>query len=184
MPDWHKLVRQRLPGLALDPAERDEVHAELAAHLEESYEGFRKQGLPEREAVRRTLGQVSGWKNLQRKIYAAKNGGHLMQKRLHQLWIPGFLTLILSMLFLAAFQILGFQPRIASSNPNTILRAVAGVASFLRGSRNLPLVSSRRFEGNRASRQRLSRARAYWGVSLDVSNRFDPRTNYREASRL
>jgi len=130
MPDWDKLVHRRLYGLALAPAERDEVHAELAAHLEEAYEGFRKQGLPEREAVRRTLEQVSGWKHLQLKIYAAKNGGHLMQKRLHQLWIPGFLALILSMLFLAAFQILGFQPRIASSNPNTIFFYVPWLLSL------------------------------------------------------
>ena len=130
MPDWNRLVHRRLSGLALDSAERDEVHAELAAHLEESYEGFRKQGLPEKEAARRTLEQVSGWKHLQRKIYAAKNGGHLMQKRLHQLWIPGFLALILSMLFLAAFQILGFRPRIASSNPNTIFFYVPWLLSL------------------------------------------------------
>jgi len=30
MPDWQKLVSQVLSGLALDAAEKDEVHAELA----------------------------------------------------------------------------------------------------------------------------------------------------------
>jgi len=40
MPDWQKLVRQRLGGLTLDAAEKEEVHAELAAHLEETYEAL------------------------------------------------------------------------------------------------------------------------------------------------
>lgn len=53
-----------------------------------------------------------------------------MKKRMHQLWIPGFLTLILSMLVLAAFQTLGFQPRITSSNPNTIFFYVPWLLSL------------------------------------------------------
>jgi hypothetical protein len=53
-----------------------------------------------------------------------------MKKRLHQLWIPGFLTLILSMLVLTAFQKLGFQPRIAVSRPNTIFFYVPWLLSL------------------------------------------------------
>jgi len=59
MPDWQELVRQRLSSLALDAEEKDEVQVELAAHLEESYEVFRAEGLPEYEAVQRTLAQVA-----------------------------------------------------------------------------------------------------------------------------
>lgn len=55
MPDWQELVRLRLSGLALDAAEKDEVHAELAAHLEESYEAFRKEGLAEHEGIQRAF---------------------------------------------------------------------------------------------------------------------------------
>ena len=44
-----------------------------------------------------------------------------MEKRVRQLWIPGFLTLILSMLFLVALQKNGLQPRIVWSGPSTIL---------------------------------------------------------------
>ena len=44
-----------------------------------------------------------------------------MQKRVHQLWIPGFLTLTLSMIFFVTLQKLGFQSRIVGSGPNTIL---------------------------------------------------------------
>jgi hypothetical protein len=42
MPDWQELVRRHLTGLALDPAEKDQVYAELASHLEESYESLRQ----------------------------------------------------------------------------------------------------------------------------------------------
>ena len=91
MPDWQELVRQRLSGLALDAAEKEEIHAELAAHLEESYEVFCKEGLPQREAVQRTLGKVADWQDLQRKILFAKRREQPMKKRMHQLWIPGSL---------------------------------------------------------------------------------------------
>jgi hypothetical protein len=114
MPDWQKLVRDRLSGLALDAAEKDEVHAELAAHLEESYEGFCKQGMLEREAARRAVEQVTDWQDLERSILNAKRRGHPMKKRMHQLWIPGFLTMTLSIVFLVALQKLGFNARMVS----------------------------------------------------------------------
>jgi len=122
MRDWAELVRQRLSGLALDAQEKDEVHAELAAHLEESYQTLLNQGLPEQAAFHRVLFQVANWRDLRRKIFIAKRSGHPMQKRLHQLWIPGFLTLVLSVVFLATLQGLGFQARVVSwSGPRTTL---------------------------------------------------------------
>ena len=121
MPNWQELVRQRLSGLALDTAERDEIHTELAAHLEESYEVFCAEGLPQREAVERTLVQVADWHELQRKILIARRRKQPMQKRVHQLWIPGFLTMMLSTIFLIVLQKLGFQPRLVGSGPNGIL---------------------------------------------------------------
>jgi hypothetical protein len=129
MPDWQELVRQRLSGLALDAAEKDEIHAELAAHLEESYEALCKQGVPQREAVQRTLGQVADWHDLQRKILIARRE-QPMQKRVNQLWVPGFLTLTLSMIFLVTLQRLGFQPRIVGGGPNMILFYAPWLASL------------------------------------------------------
>src|SRR5260370_35184654 len=111
MPDWQELVRQRLSDMGLDAEEKDEVQVELAAHLEESYEVFCKEGLPEREALHRTLEQVADWRDLQRRICIAKRSGHPMQKRMHQLWIPGLLTLTLSVVFLVTLQKLGFNAR-------------------------------------------------------------------------
>lgn len=131
MADWQKLVRQRLCDLALDAGEKEEVHAELAAHLEESYECFRKEGLSENEAVQRTLARVPDWRDLRRRVFFAKRREHSMKKRMHQLWIPGFLTLTLSTIFLMTLQKLGFQPRIVSwSGPGTILFYVPWLASL------------------------------------------------------
>lgn len=130
MPNWRELVCQRLSGLALDAAEKDEIHAELAAHLEESYEGFCKEGLPQWEAVQRTLVQVADWQDLQRKILIARRREQPMQKRLHQLWIPGFLTLTLSMIFLVTLQKLGFQPGIVRSGSKMILFYAPWLASL------------------------------------------------------
>src|SRR6267143_6210740 len=114
MRDWRTLVCGHLGGLALEPTERVEVIAELAAHLEESYEALLKEGAPEQVAFHRVLSQVTNWRDLQRKIFIAKRRGHIMKKRVHQLWIPGFLTMALSIVFLVTLQKLGFNARMVS----------------------------------------------------------------------
>jgi hypothetical protein len=119
--DWGALVERRLAGLALEPEERAEVIAEVAAHLEDSCEAMLRQGMTEEEAVRRALSQAGDWQNLQRKILGAKRREQIMEKRIRQLWIPGFLALILSMLFLTALYRLGLRARLVWSGPNAIL---------------------------------------------------------------
>src|SRR5216684_8584337 len=131
MPDWQKLVSHRLSGLALDAAEKEEVHAELAAHLEEFYESLRTKGLSEQAAIQQTQAQVANWPDLRRKILIAKKGRDFMKKRLHQLWIPGFLAFILSTVFLMALQKQGFQPRMASwSGPGNVLFCIPWLMSL------------------------------------------------------
>lgn len=121
MRDWEALVAQRFAGVALEPEEKAEVIAELAAHLEESCEAMRRQGIEEEEAVRRALAEAGDWRALQRRVFAAKGREYLMETRARQLWVPGFLTLILSMVFLAVVRGLGFQPRVVSGGPMTML---------------------------------------------------------------
>jgi hypothetical protein len=121
MRDWKTLVERRLSGLGLEPGETTEVIAELAAHLEETCEEMLEQGLTEEEAVRRALSRAGNWKDLQRKIFAAKRREQPMKKRVWQLWAPGFLTLILSMVFLTVLYRLGLRARLVWSGPNAIL---------------------------------------------------------------
>jgi hypothetical protein len=155
MPDWQEFVQSKLAELRLPPGEKAEVMEELAAHLEECHESFRTEGLSEPEAIRRTFAQVADWRDLQRKIFIAKRRVHPMKKRVQQLWIPGFLTLVLSTLFLMTLQKLGFQPRIVWSGPNAILLYVpwllslplfgalgAYVSSRAGGSRRIVLLAS------------------------------------------
>ena len=119
MPDWQELVRQRLSGLALNDSEKGEVHAELASHLEESYEAFRTEGLRERDAVQRTLAQVADWKELQRRIDCTRSGEDTMTNRVTQLWLPGLLTFALSMVLEALVQKFGPAPIVLDLDKGT-----------------------------------------------------------------
>ena len=130
MRNWQELVRQRLAGLELDSAEKEEVQTELALHLEESHEDLRKQGVSEDESVQRALSQVTNWHDLQRRIFIAKRRGPFMKKRVYQLWIPGFLTLILSVVLQMMLQKLGFRVRMVGGGPNAILFYVPWLAGL------------------------------------------------------
>lgn len=131
MRDWESLVRMQLSGLPLDPGERGDVIAELAGHLEEACDGFLRQGVSEDVAIRRTLAQAGSWNDLKRNILVSKRKEQIMERRVRQLWIPGFLTLILSMFILMVFQKLGIKPRIAGSGPNAILLYMPWLLSLL-----------------------------------------------------
>ena len=116
MPDWQELVRQRLSGLALDPAEKDEIRAELAAHLEDAYESMLRDGINDSEAAKRTLCLANDWQDLQRKITLARSGKHTMTNRVTQLWLPGLAAFVLSGGILALMQILHLKAWILTKN--------------------------------------------------------------------
>jgi len=125
MRDWRKFVQVQLAGLPLSPGTKADVVDELAGHLEEVYEGLRRQGMTEELAAQRTVRQVTDWNALQRHIRNAKEREELMQNRVRQLWFPGFLTLTLSTGLLPMLLKLGLEPRIVSWNgPDTILFCV------------------------------------------------------------
>lgn len=114
MADWNALVREHLAGLLLEQDEKDEIIAELAAHLEESFEELRRQGLSGEAAVTRTLLQVNNWHDLRRKIQTARKKENIMSNRVRQIWLPGFATLFLSTILLALTEIYGPKPWIMS----------------------------------------------------------------------
>jgi hypothetical protein len=110
MPDWQKLVCRRLSGLPLEAAEREDICAELAAHLGDTCEELRRQGMNEEEAVRRTLSQVEDWEKLSRLIQAARTKENVMTNRVKQFWFPAMVTLLLSMGLLMLIQVFGPNP--------------------------------------------------------------------------
>jgi hypothetical protein len=125
MPDWEALVRRELAGLALDEEQRTEVATELAMHLEETCEVLLRQGVPSEEAVRRTLLQAGDWQELRMRIEAARSKENIMTNRVQQLWLPGLLTLLLSMVLLMAIQFIGPKPLIVSAHGWRMMPPVA-----------------------------------------------------------
>jgi hypothetical protein len=116
MRDWEATVRKRLGGLSLETEDGREVIAELASHLEETFEQLRQQGLPEDAAAERALSQVKNWQSLRRKIQMERSRENTMTKRVRQFWLPGFLTLLLSMVLLMVIQFIGPKPLIVGTH--------------------------------------------------------------------
>jgi hypothetical protein len=110
MPDWLELVRQRLSGLALDAGEKEEVHAELAGHLQEFYESLCKEDMPEQTALCKTLAQVADWNELQRRIQIARRKENTMTPCASRLWLPSLVTLLVAMTMLPILERLGLNP--------------------------------------------------------------------------
>ena len=110
MPDWHELVRRQLASLDLEPNERAEVIEELAAHLNDTFDGLRARGLAEEEAIQRSLDEVKDWQVLRRRIQSARRKENIVSNRVKQLWFPALLTFTLAMGFLALIQHFGPHP--------------------------------------------------------------------------
>src|SRR3984957_19518314 len=88
MPDWKKLVRERLAMLNLPPSTEKEVIAELAAHLEEIHEKVRQACVTDAAAVELTLQEIDNWSVLARNIRRAKSEGESMNYRTKSLLWP------------------------------------------------------------------------------------------------
>jgi hypothetical protein len=125
MRDWRALVEERLAGLALEPEERAEVIAEVAAHLEESFEALRRQGLSEESASERALSEIKDWRALRRKIQRARRKEDVMTDRVRQVWLPGFVTLFLSLMLLMAIQFIGPKPLVLSPHGWRVMAPMA-----------------------------------------------------------
>src|SRR5262245_9759426 len=70
MPDFERLVADRLARLDLTPAEQRAVIAEVSTHLEEFYRARVAAGSADPEGE--TLAQVADWNRLRRRIQRAK----------------------------------------------------------------------------------------------------------------
>jgi hypothetical protein len=108
--DWNASVRERLGGISLGPRQQDEIVAEIASHLEESFEKHRAQGLSESQAVQHAFAEVENWSQLTAKICRAKHEEGNMNERTRQFWLPSLVSLTLSMVWLMTLQLAGAQP--------------------------------------------------------------------------
>jgi len=123
MPDWKRIVREKLGPLPLRNGRRDEVIEELAQQLESAYEEALAEGANEQEAVRRSLAQFEDWEKLRSQVFHSVEGtglpvweqnGFFAPRRV-PVWIALALTLLL--LAIPSFrQALGVLP-VPGSDP-------------------------------------------------------------------
>jgi hypothetical protein len=97
MPDWKKLVDDRLTPLSLPAESREDIVSELAAHLEDVYQQDLAHGLTESEASRRALSEIH-WNALARRIRRATLKEAPMNSRVRGLWLPAIVNLLLATL--------------------------------------------------------------------------------------
>ncbi|MGH9735041.1 MAG: hypothetical protein ACRD8A_10690 [Candidatus Acidiferrales bacterium] len=108
MPDWRRIVSEKLGRLRLPTAQKEAIAAELASHLEEVYEEQRQLGSPAPQAFDAALSEVFDWTELTRRIHNAKREERIMNDRTRQLWLPGLASFWAAMIYDAAVQWLGF----------------------------------------------------------------------------
>jgi hypothetical protein len=187
MRDWEALVERHLTGLALEPAESAEVIAELAAHLAETCEELRGQGMTEEEAERRALSHVEDWQKLSRLIQTSRTKENIMTNRVKQFWLPSLLTLFLSMGLLMLIQVFGPNPwMVAMKSGWSLIAPVAMVylpwlfSLPLIGDGGIPLESSWRIAARYALFHRFSRLAllAFFLLALPVTAIFNDRLEH------
>jgi hypothetical protein len=111
MPDWKNLVRKRLSTQDQPHRTREDVIAELAIHLDETYEHALSKGLTHSAAIKIALQEVKDWRVLAAQIDAARSKESLMNHRTKSLWLPALITLLGASVSLAATQFAGLQPQ-------------------------------------------------------------------------
>src|SRR6266403_1847377 len=141
MPDWQQIVSGKLSGIALEPDEKSQVLEELAGHLEEHYQSLLSQGISDEGAIQGALKRVDDWQVLKQTIESARKKENPMPKRVTQFWLPAFLTLLLSMVFLAAIQMFGPNPWITPP-PGGRLRMTPVAVVYVSWLLLLPLIGA------------------------------------------
>ncbi|HLW98712.1 MAG TPA: hypothetical protein VKR82_08710 [Candidatus Acidoferrales bacterium] len=155
MPDWQKLVLERLSGCWLTSAQQNEIVVELAAHLEDRFELERASGLDESEAIRRTLDEVDNWRVLARRIHQARRQEDLVNHRTKSIWVPGLVCSLAAMGSRMLLVMAGIEPRVLYAGSKV---ASAGLEIYLPWLVMLPVIGalaaylSRRADGRRPAR--------------------------------
>ena len=111
MRDWRQMVRVRLRGMELSEKDTESVVEEISAHLEDEYNSQRASGATENQAAETALKLVEDWKILSAEICVAKNEEGTVNHRTRAIWVPGLISLTVSMLWLTFLLRIDWQPR-------------------------------------------------------------------------
>ncbi|HKW87197.1 MAG TPA: hypothetical protein VJN21_00415 [Candidatus Acidoferrales bacterium] len=124
MPDWESKVTERLGGLRLACAKRDEIIAEFAGHLEDVHANFLRQGIDAEEAATRSWSEFPNARGFVRRIERAKQGDEEMNNRVLQFWIPALITSLIGTCLLT------FMVEVLRMRP-IVLAAAQGVSATI-----------------------------------------------------
>jgi hypothetical protein len=129
MPDWKRIVSENMSALNLPSGAREEVIAELAVHMEETYERAHSRGLSETAALEATLQELglqetNDWRALAADIARAQSEEGPMNARTKSLWLPALASLFASSLFLLVLTEMSMQPKL-------LVRLHSGAAQWL-----------------------------------------------------
>jgi hypothetical protein len=92
--DWSALVQQHLASARVDERRRGEIAAELAAHLEDAYDGALRRGCTEAEAVDCAMDRVPDWNALAAAVERATDEETIMTKQARTVLLPGTTILL------------------------------------------------------------------------------------------
>jgi hypothetical protein len=108
MPDWKKIVRERLELKHID----EEAVRELAAHLEESYDSHRSRGLSDENSRTETLQELNDCHGLVKAIRRRSSKEGLMNNRTRTLWIPAMVSLLGASVAMTSLQFAGLRAQV------------------------------------------------------------------------
>jgi hypothetical protein len=137
MPNWKQIVRKKLRVLGICSPEFRE---ELAAHLEDSYEALRCEGLPTEVAFQRTIGQIEGRCRIWLVMRFLPEG--FMTGFIHKIALPGLLTSVAAWFFYRAVALDHTLPKVIWLVGGQLplwwwcLLPICGVFGALRSQRN------------------------------------------------
>jgi len=77
MPDWKRIVGEKLGTLPLGNGCREEVIEELAEQLASAYEEELGEGMDEQEAMRSSVAQCKDWEKLRSQVFQSVEGTRL-----------------------------------------------------------------------------------------------------------
>jgi hypothetical protein len=123
MPDWKKVVRERLGPFALPQESEESIVAELSAHLEDDCQEGRRDGLSESEASARILSEIQ-WNRLARGIRSAMKE-ESVNNRTKTLWLPAIVNLMGAAVLLIILEKVGAHSRMIQDGHLVLARLAA-----------------------------------------------------------
>jgi len=153
MHDWRLIVREHLKACELPAGEDEGVTAELASHLEDTYDNALSGGVGETAAVEVALQEAEDWSVLAQNICRAKSREGLMNHRTKSLWLPGLASLAAANFFMLALTSISLEPQFLTRLNSGLGRSLYWgwlIAQFAFGA--LGACLSRRAGGTRIAR--------------------------------